>query len=153
MDNIVAVITVINSIIGSIALILTIKVTIKIHKTQTILSQRQIIIPIWEFIMQLKRPIEGDKKADWNEVIALSNRLELLSLCWEGGVIDENIIRGSLSETFVELWDGILDYETIIEGEKRRGRDLVKYNKSAQRTYEKLKKENLERDKVQPIRS
>jgi len=122
---------------------------------QMALSQRQLIVPLWEQMSTMITLQEGEVKAEWNDVIQTSNTLELIALCIESEAIDTSILMGTLKAIYTERWEQILAYENEIVGKDGKtlrvtGKSLVEYNKAAQRLYEELKKE-LEKDRKEAL--
>ena len=66
-------------------------VSLRIHQSQQLLSQRQLLLPLWDYMSSLKnidpaQPIEPD-------VLKVVNSLELVSLCCEDGMVDAAVIK------------------------------------------------------------
>lgn len=138
--------TVIGSVISGLAASAGIFVAYKVHQNQKLLSQRQLLLPLWDHMATLskinhKQPITSD-------VIKVVNTLELVALCCEGGMIDEQVIRRTFKEQFMEHFEAI-DRCTELPGLSCDGRQLLKENKAAFQFYTKLNNENMSSDRMQ----
>lgn len=111
-----------------------------VHQEQQKLSQRQLIIPLWEYMVALheidsSNPVESD-------VIKNINALELIALCCEGGMIDEKVILSTFSEQYILHFEAIKNTPKM-SGRKKSGAELIKENKAAERFYNKLNNQRL----------
>ncbi len=61
-----------------------------LHKEQLLLAQRQLVIPLWKYLVHLKR-IDLDDP-DPKDVLAAANALELIALCCEGEIVDKKLV-------------------------------------------------------------
>ena len=66
--------------------------SLKIDENQMVLSQRQLLIPLWNHMSVLnhinpEKPVEPD-------VIGPVNTLELVAVSCEGGMVDTQVSRG-----------------------------------------------------------
>lgn len=135
----------IGALLSGLAAIIGIFVAFKIHENQKLLSQRQLLLPLWEYMSTLhkidhKSPITTD-------IVKVVNTLELVALCCEGGMIDEQVIRRTFKEQFMEHFESIekcLD----IPGLNIDGKELLKQNRSASKFYRSLEEERLSSDEI-----
>ncbi|EOF9307403.1 hypothetical protein AB9D06_04000 [Enterobacter cloacae] len=123
--------------IGSlIAAFLSFSSTRKISDAQRVLSQRQVILPLWDHISQLslidpKQPVAPD-------IIKNINALELVALCCEAEIVDEKVIIRTFSEQFINHFESISSCRDI--GDGRTGRQIIKENRAAEQFYDRLEK-------------
>lgn len=135
----------IGSILSGIATTIAIVVAYKVHQNQKLLSQRQLLLPLWEHMSTLhkidtKNPITPD-------IIKVVNTLELVALCCEGGMIDESVIRRTFRDQFIMHYDEVKKCQTI-PGLSVDGESLLKQNKAATEFYHLLEKERLSQDRI-----
>lgn len=150
------IITGLGVIITAISVIYTMHITKKISNIQTALNKRQILVPMWEYICSISRINEGGVELTWNQIIATSNKLELIALAWESELIDTELLDSTIRNLFLEVWEDIINYEKTITYENggeqtHKGKSLIKYNKAAHRRYLRLKEEELNERKNQPL--
>lgn len=142
------IIAAIGAILSGMATLAGIFVAYKVHGNQKILAQRQLLLPLWEYMSTLskvepKNPITPD-------AVKVVNTLELVALCCEGGMIDEKIIRRTFKEQFVEHYESI-EKCTSLPGISLDGKGLLKQNRAAVQFYNSLNAENLAQDRVGKI--
>ncbi|GGB51826.1 hypothetical protein GCM10011502_26220 [Oceanisphaera marina] len=139
------VITAIGALLSGTAASAGIFVAYKVHQNQKLLSQRQLLLPLWEHMATLSEvnptaPITPD-------IIKVVNTLELVALCCEGGMIDEQVIRRTFKEQFM------MHYESVercvnIPGLDVDGKKLLRDNRAAFQFYQNLENERLSSDKM-----
>ncbi|MBP6582428.1 MAG: hypothetical protein KA204_02995 [Chromatiaceae bacterium] len=120
-------------------------VTWKVHKSQKLLNQRQLLLPLWGHISQLsevnpKSPITPD-------VIKLVNTLELVALCCEGGLIDEKVILRTFREQFMNHYMAI-EACGAIPGLSKNGKQLLMENRAASNFYRKLLQDHISQGQI-----
>jgi hypothetical protein len=118
-------------------------ISLKIHENQHLLSQRQLLIPLWGYLDNLKQinptaPIEPD-------VLKVVNTLELVALCCEGGMVDTAVIKRTFRDVFMQLYDQVEAVPTM-KGLNLSGVELLKQNRAAMKFYGDLKQEHMNRD-------
>lgn len=126
---------------------------IEMQKMQTLLTQRQLLIPIWDIIGKLRRIDHAN--INWDEVTQSANTLELIALCWEGQLIDERLIRRTFRDTFITLWReiGQCNSNSAMPHGQKNGPQLQQENKAAARLYRILTEEHENQDLVPPLAS
>jgi len=143
-SEIIGVIGALGTLLSAIAVIITICITFKIHNDQKKLSQRQLILPLWEYISTIseinyENPVVPD-------VIRTVNTLELIAILCEGEIIDEQVIRRTFKEQYIK------HYENIKRCGKLQGcgsgEALLRENKAAMQFYDKMNAEVLGQDKI-----
>ena len=142
------VISAIGTLLSGVAAAIGITVAYKVHQNQKLLSQRQLLLPLWEYMSTLSKidpraPVTPD-------VVKVANTLELVALCCEGGMIDEKVIRRTFKDQFME------HYETVekcasLPGLPIDGKELLKQNKAAVQFFNSLNAERLSQDRIQPV--
>ncbi len=123
----------------------------KMHADQLLLSQRQLFLEIWPKLSTLNDV--DPAKAVAVDVINAVNVLELVGLCWEGGMVDSNVIRRSFGERFVAMYDRVHAVPKLPPSIGKSGADLINENPAIGKLYEVLRKELLERGALTPIRA
>lgn len=133
------------AVLSGIATIVAVVLAYKVHKSQKLLAQRQLLLPLWDYMSTLRkidarRPIAED-------VIKAVNTLELVALCCEGGMIDDKVVKRTFREQFIEHYEDIEKCSTI-PGAGGDGRWLLRQNRSAEQFYRILDKERVSRDQM-----
>lgn len=144
-SEIIGIIGASGTLFSAVALLITVYVTYRIHNNQKLLSQRQLILPLWEYISNIKdinyeKPVTPD-------VIRTVNTLELIALLCEGGIIDEQIIRRTFKEQYIKHYDNIKKCGKL-EGCVLDGDGLLRQNKAAMNFYRKLSEEFMQSDRI-----
>lgn len=134
------------AVLSGIATVIAIQVAYKVHLNQKLLSQRQLLLPLWDYMATLSKidstnPVTPD-------VIKVVNTLELVALCCEGGMIDEKVIRRTFKDQFIMHFDDVKRCLSI-PGLSVDGAGLLKQNKAATEFYNSLENERLSQDRVQ----
>ncbi len=113
--------------------------TASIAQTQKELAQRQAIFQLWDRIAGL-RPIDPADPAPMNVHNALST-MELIALSCEGGMVDAAIIKRTMSERYIELYDMVDRCDKIPNMQNKTGRELLQQNPAAMNFYDELMQE------------
>jgi hypothetical protein len=118
-----------------------------VYRGQRLLSQRQLLIPLWDYMSSLnevnaQQPITPD-------VLKVVNTLELVALSCEGGMVDPAVIRRTFRNIFMKLYEQV-DRCGELPGLGKTGRDLLKENPAAMTFYQQLLDEHLKRDRLKP---
>jgi hypothetical protein len=134
------------AVLSSIAVISGIFVTFKVHQNQKLLSQRQLLLPLWDHMSNLNKinpnlPVTPD-------IIKAVNTLELVALCCEGGMIDEKVIKRTFRDQFMMHYEDIGKCTSLLPGTTYDGKDLLKQNRAATVFYTKLNEEMLSADSI-----
>jgi len=122
-------------------------ISLKIHENETRLSQRQLLLPLWQYISTLdqinaQKPITPD-------ILKVVNTLELVALTCEGGMVDAQVIKRTFSELYLKLYDQV-DSVAMVPGMNLSGHDLLRQNPAAMAFYDELKREHMNRGKLTP---
>lgn len=112
------------------------KLTEKIHQNEKLLAQRQLIVPLWEYIGSMNEI--NPQKVIQPDVQRAMNALELVALCCETGAVDKAIIKRTFSEVFIKQYEAIRRCPKMEIFGNRNGDELVKDNKAAMSFYDEL---------------
>jgi hypothetical protein len=99
------VVTALGTALAAIAAAGSIAAAVAIAGTQKKLAQRQLLVPLWEYLSSLNEV--DPKKPVTKDVIKNVNTLELVALCCEGGMVDELVIRRTFRDGFIKHYDAI----------------------------------------------
>lgn len=122
--------------------------TENVAKLQRMLTQRQFLIPLWQYMTAVNAL--NTKDPNIKDVLNAVHTLELVALCVEGGMVDEAIIKRTFRDGFVALFDQV-ESCPYMEPLKRDGKALVRENRAASAFYGRLKDELHEQDKPAPL--
>lgn len=143
--DIAIIVTGIGTALSAIAAIIAAILAYRVHKSQQLLSQRQLLLPLWEYMSQLteinpNQPITPD-------VIKLVNTLELVALSCEGGLVDEQLIRRTFRDEFIRHYQTIKKCD-ILPGMTINGERLLMNNRATSTLYNKLYQEFISQDRI-----
>ena len=133
------------SIFSGIAAAIGIYVAFRVHKNQQTLSQRQLLIPLWDHMASMSEVNHNSPIT--LEIINNVNSLELVALCCEGGMVDEKVIMRTFREQFSNRYEEI-EKCIAIPGLPIDGKQLLKQNVAATAFYKKLENDRLRRDQI-----
>ena len=90
---------------SALAAVAAVWVSYVVYKGQALLAQRQLIVPLWEYLRTLNeidpaRPITPD-------VVNAANTLELVALCCQGGMVDSEVVKRTFSDAFITHFNNI----------------------------------------------
>ncbi len=139
------IVTGIGTALSAIAIVISVVVTWKVHKSQKLLAQRQLLLPLWEYMSKLREINPADPIAP--DVISLVNTLELVALCCEGGLIDEQIILRTFREPFIKHYTDIKNCN-VIKGLNKTGDQLLMENRAAQTFFNQLMQYHMSQDQI-----
>jgi len=128
---------------------IAIRQSLKIHQQQMLFTQRQQVLPLWDRLQELNDI--NPSNPVWTDVIKAVNILELVAICWEGQVIDEDIIRRMFSERYIEFYEKIQECKDPPENVQRTGRQMLFECPAIGNLYQKLIQEHRERGRLKPI--
>ena len=143
--DIAIIVTGIGTALSAIAAFIAALLAYSVHKSQRLLSQRQLLLPLWEYMSQLteinpNQPITPD-------VIKLVNTLELVALSCEGGLVEEQLIRRTFRDEFKRQYQTIKKCDTL-PGMTINGEQLLMNNRAASALYDKLYQEFISQDRI-----
>lgn len=123
----------------------SIAATKSIAETQRMLSQRQLLVPLWEHMTSVNEIDPSNPSvSDVREGI---HALELVAVCCEGGMVDENVIKRTFRDVFIKTYDQISSCPEM-PALRRDGKAILRENPAAMRFYEVLMSEHRDRDKL-----
>ena len=120
-------------------------VSYKVHRSETLLAQRQLLLPLWQYISGLNE-INSEKPIT-PDVIKSVNTLELVALCCEGQMIDPKVVKRTFSDVFITQFDQINRCGTL-PGMTKNGNDILRECRAASYFYEELRREHLGRGQL-----
>ena len=120
---------------SAIATMLAVFVSWSVWKSQRLLSQRQLLLPLWSYMSSINEinpasPVTPD-------IIKAVNTLELVALCCEGGMVDEAVIKRTFQPLYIKIYHQI-EACSSIPGCQKTGRELLTENRSAAKLYRNL---------------
>ena len=135
-----------STILSGIGAIGAIVVAVIVYRGQQRSNQRQMIIPLWEYLANLN-DIDPDAPITPN-IIKAANTLELVALCCENDVVEEAIILRTFENKYAYFYDRIVRCDTIA-GLNKTGKELLKENPATTVFYNKLEAIRLKRNQPQ----
>lgn len=116
-----------------------------IFESQKMLSQRQLLVPLWNYMTSLNR-LDADNP-NVKDVLNAVHTLELVALCCEGGMVDELVIKRTFRDVYIMQYDQIASCKNM-PSLARDGKALLRENPAAMKFYEQLKQEHMNRDQL-----
>ena len=135
--------------ISAIIAATAIQQSIKIHQQQMLLAQRQLLLPLSDRLQELNDV--NPNAPVWPDVIKAVNILELAAICWEGQLIDEDIIRRMFRRQYIEFYDKIRECRNPPENVERDGRQMLLECPAVGSLYKQLNDEYMAQGKLTPI--
>jgi hypothetical protein len=137
--------TALGTLLSGLATVGAIVIAWRVWKGQRLLSQRQLIVPLWDYMSTLNAidpttPVIPD-------IIKAVNTLELVAICVEGEMIDPKVIRRTFRDRFTQLYDQI-DSCAVLPSLGKTGKELLRENRAAMSLYDTLRQEFMEQDKI-----
>ncbi|MDX5991743.1 hypothetical protein [Ectopseudomonas alcaliphila] len=123
-------------------------VAYKVHQSQKLLAQRQLLIPLWDHMATLTKINHLDPVTP--DIIKVVNTLELVALCCEGGMIDEGVIKRTFRDQFTDHYESVMKCQ-IVPGFDHGGDTLLKQNRAATQFYRSLEAERLSQDSIKKL--
>jgi hypothetical protein len=103
--------TAIGTILAAVATTFTVLVAVMVFRGQRLLSRRQLLIPLWEYMADV-RNIDLDDPAP-AQVRSTANTLELVAISVEGRMVDSAVIERTFGAVFISLYDQIRGIDKI----------------------------------------
>jgi hypothetical protein len=135
------------ALLSGVAAIAAIFVAYKVHKSQKQLSQRQLIVPLWDHISSLRKFDPNNPVTE--DAVKIVNTLELVAICCEGGMIDEKVILRTFNDQFLGHYESIKKC-TLIPGRNIDGEQLLLENLATVEYYIKLDTARLAQRRITP---
>lgn len=142
--NWIAAVSAAGAVLSGVATGVAVFVAYKVHQNQKLLAQRQLLLPLWEHMASLRKIDPNAPIAE--DVIKVVNTLELVALCCEGGMIDEQIIRRTFKDQFLMHFEDVR--KCLVINGLGDGPSLLRENRAAQQFYMSLEQERLSQDRV-----
>lgn len=120
-----------------------------IHKQQTLLARRQLLLPLWDHLDGLADI--NSAKPVWEDVRKAANILELVAVSWEGQLIDEDVIRRIFSITFIEMYDKIKQCTNAPSNFPMDGPEMLRNSPATTRLYQQLMDEHVKHNQLTPL--
>ena len=120
-----------------------------IHKQQMLLTQRQFLLPVWAYLIKLDDI--NPAKPVWLDVIKAVNTLELVAICWEGELIDQDIIRRTFLSQYIDFYQKIEGCKNPPTGIRLDGKQMLLQNKATMQLYKELIEEYTNQHKLSSI--
>lgn len=124
------------SLLAGVAAVAGLYVAYTVHQNQKLLSKRQLILPLWDHMATLSEidPTSPNPV----DVIKVVNTLELVAICCEGGMVDEQTIMRTFSAQFVKHYENIEKCPAMPDLGGKDGKSILKENNSTAEFYIKL---------------
>ncbi|MBD8625544.1 hypothetical protein IFT64_01185 [Oxalobacteraceae sp. CFBP 8753] len=135
------------SLMSGLATIAAVYVAYWVHRSQKILSQRQLIVPLWDHISSLRKFDPSNPIAE--DAVKIVNALELVAICCEGKMIDEKVILRTFNEQFLGHYESIKKCN-LIPGLGIDGEQLLLENRATIEYYRKLDSIRLSANRITP---
>lgn len=140
-------ISAVGSLMSGVAAIAAIYVAYWVHRSQKILSQRQLIVPLWDHISGLRKFDPNSPVTE--DAVKIVNALELVAICCEGKMIDEQVILRTFNQQFLNHYESIKKCNSI-PGLGIDGEQLLLENRATIEYYRKLDTLRLRAGRISP---
>ncbi len=135
-------------VVSAVTAMKQVNLTASIHREQMTLSQRQLFLEIWPKMEALNiidpaSPVAVD-------VVRTANVLELVALCWEGGMVDSAVIRRSFGTRYIEYYENLQKVPKLTNP-NLSGSDILRAVPAVGRLYDQLRKEQQEQNALRPV--
>lgn len=127
---------------AALAAVVAIGMSLHLHRRQLLLSRRQLLLPLWEHLKDLSR-IDPASPV-WPDVVRAVNTLELIAICWEGQLIDRDIVRRMYRDLYLEFYEEIQLCGQPPAQIGKNGREMLRECPAATRLYGILHTESAE---------
>jgi len=133
-------------ILSGIAATSGIFLSYKVYLGQKLLSQRQLIVPLWQYISSLNeidpaKPITPD-------IIKAANTMELIAITCEGGMIDKSVIKRTFADQFIKHCDNIKACASIPGFTNKTGTDILREAPATLSFYDELMTDLKNKNKI-----
>lgn len=123
--------------------------TVRLHRRQMLLEQRQFLLPLWTQLKELNDI--NPRNPVWPDVTQAVNLLELVAVSWEGRLIDVNIIRRMYSQLYIEFYQKIEECRNPPPGIEKTGKQMLLACPAVIKLYGELMAEHADKDMLAPI--
>lgn len=144
-ETIIAIVSAVGALLSGTATAAAVYVSYHVQKNQKLLSQRQLLLPLWDHMASLS-DIDPDKPVV-PDIIKVVNTLELVALCCEGGMVDKTVIMRTFRDQYIKHYENIERCKKlpILEID---GKSLLLQNRAAVVLYTQLNQERLNQDRI-----
>lgn len=122
---------------------------LKLQEENYTLSQRQLIVPLWEYVQKVSLSSINPQNPVGPDVVNALNCLELIAVCVEGGMIDPQVITRTFGDVFLSIGGSIEAITQNVPGHSKNGKQMFEDASSAYLYYQQLKKDKLEANRLQ----
>lgn len=139
----------VGSILSALAATIAVIVSWNVYKGQRLLSQRQLLIPLWQYMTTIRNlNIENPATP---QILNAANTLELIAVCVEGQMVDPAVIKRTFRDVYISIYEQIIAIQTIPmmfnkEGRPLSGARLLGDYPAASKFYKSLIQERENRD-------
>jgi len=145
------ILTALGTLLGAFAATIAVWVSWIVFKGQRQLSQRQLLIPLWEYMVSV-RSLNTEEPAT-PQVLKAANTLELIALCVEGGMVDPAVIKRTFTDVYLTIYRQITEVKALPKmfdsaGKPLSGVELLEDYPATSKFYEQLRREKLNRGRL-----
>jgi hypothetical protein len=144
-ETIIALASAVGALLSGTATVAAVYVSYHVQKSQKLLSQRQLLIPLWDHMASLS-DIDSDQPV-LPDIIKVVNTLELVALCCEGGMVDRTVIMRTFRDQYIKHYENIERCKKLPSLEID-GKALLLQNRAAVVLYAQLNQERLNQDRI-----
>lgn len=139
------------TVLGAIATTFAIVVSWKVYGGQRLLSQRQLLIPLWKYMTAIRNL--NTLKPATPQVLKAANTLELIALSVEGQMVDPAVIKRTFADVYLSIYRQIHEVQALpgmfnTKGSPMSGAELLEDYPAASAFYDSLRRDKLNRDKL-----
>ena len=116
----------------------------QIFKEQLKFNRRQLFLSIFEQFEDMAT-IDCEKNED-EEIVKMINFLELLGICYEGQIVDKDMLFRVFGDLVIEQYRALESCTERLENHKKSGRDMLLECRSAAHLYKILIDEDNKRN-------
>lgn len=116
----------------------------ELHRQQMVLTQRQLFVQLFGHFQGLRTI--NPEKPNWVDISATVNFLDLLGVCWEGQLIDEQILLRAFRRVVIDAYNRIERCTNPPSNVEKDGKTMLMESPAAVHLYDRLMKEYLDQD-------
>ena len=136
------------TVLSGLATTVAVVVSWNVYQGQRLLSQRQLLIPLWEYMTAVRNLNPSDPATP--QVLKAANTLELIALSVEGRMVDPAVIKRTFADVYLSVYRQITEIKglpkmTNSTGNPLSGAELLDDYPAASKYYEELRREKLRR--------
>lgn len=115
-----------------------------IHEQQKLLAQRQLFLPLFELFKDINSI--NPTKPVWADVRNAVNFIDLLGVCWEGHLVDRDILFRVFREIVIETYENVQKCTNPPSNVPKDGPAMLRESRAATALYTHLMEEHFNRD-------